>query len=236
MITVETRFRDRVAEVEHYFKLLNAVEDALVERGSSWRSGRRRLPKVLADDLSLKLLKATSFLLLYNLIEATVRDAVESIWRAVGASGSTALELLPTLQDVWVASEFKRRDAFSAAPNVYRDVAIAILRGATGGCVPVIEFKGVVAGGSIDNAAIKRMCLSHGIRFNAPKNTRDGVDLATVKARRNILAHGEQTFEEIGASYAVSDLRDMKSRAVTYLRQYVRRVDIYIANESFRVA
>src|SRR6185312_8333524 len=114
MITVETRFRDRVAEVDHYFKLLDAVEDALVARGSSWRSGRRRLPKVLADDLSLKLLKATSFLLLYNLIEATVRDAVESIWRAVGASRSTALDLLPTLQDVWVASEFKRKDAFSA--------------------------------------------------------------------------------------------------------------------------
>lgn len=236
MITVETRFKDRVAEVDHYFRLLDAVEDALMLRGPSWRHGRKKLPKVLVDDLSLKLLKATSFLLLYNLIEATVRDAVESIWRAVEDSSSTALDLLPSLQDVWIMSEFKRKDAFSAAPCTYRDVAIAILRGVADNDTPSVAFRRVMAAGSIDNASIKKMCSSHGVKFKPPKNTHGGDDLVAVKDRRNILAHGGQTFEEIGASYAVSDLKRIKVRAIGYLRQYVKKVDLYIATDAFKAA
>lgn len=236
MITVETRFRDRVAEVDHYFKLLEAVDAALITRGSTWRDGRRRLPKVLADDLSLKLLKATSFLLLYNLIEATVRDAVESIWIAVGVSELKAMDLLPSLQKVWVGAEFRKKDAFSAAPNIYRDVAIQILQSVTEGKSPVIAFKRVMAGGNINNASIKKMCETHGLRFAAPKNTRDGADLETVKGRRNVLAHGEQTFEEIGSAHAVADLKAIKTRSVAYLRQYVKKVDKYIAQRDFKAA
>lgn len=236
MVSVETRFKDRVAEVNHYFRLLEAVDDSLITRGGDWRNGRKRLPKVLADDLSLKLLKATTFLLLYNLIEATVRDAVDSIWQAVGVSKVKALELLPSLRNVWVGSEFRRKDAFSAAPNLYRDVASEILRLASEGATPSVAFKRVMNGGNINNTAIRNMCESHGLVFAAPKNTRDGVDLDTVKGRRNTLAHGEQTFEEVGSSYAVSDLKEIKGRSVAYLRQYVKKVDKYISQEAFKAA
>lgn len=236
MVTVETRFRDRVVEVEHYFKMLVAVESALTARKTLWKDGRKRLPKVLGDELTLKMLKATSFLLLYNLIEATVRDSVESIWGAVGESGAKAPDLLPSLQEVWVGAEFRKKDAFSAAASNYREIALEILKSVSLGKVPAIVFKRVMTGGNINNVAIREMCETHGVNFVAPRNTRDGVDLDTVKRRRNILAHGEQTFEEIGSSHAVADLREIKMRSVAYLRHYVRRVDRYIERDAFKVA
>lgn len=236
MITVEMRFRDRAAEVEHYFKLLSAVEDALVARGAAWRDGRKKLPRVLGEDLSLKLMKATAFLLMYNLVEATVRDSIESIWRAVGTSNAQVLELLPSMREIWIGSEFKRKDAFSASAETYKSVTIGILSSVSEGKIPSIEFKRVTGGGNIDHDVIKRMCVTHGLQFSPPKNARNGVDLSTVKGRRNVLAHGEQSFEEIGSSHATSDLIDIKGRSVAYLRQYVRRVDRYISQSAFRAA
>lgn len=236
MIKVETRFRDRAAEVDHYFKLLSAMEDAMVVRGAAWRDGKKKLPKVLGEELSLKLMKATAFLLMYNLVEATVRDSIESIWRAVGNSNVKLLDILPSMREVWVGSEFKRKDAFSASADTYKAVALGILNNVSEGKIPSVEFKRVTGGGNIDHDVIRRMCQAHGVSFTPPKNTRNGIDLTTVKGRRNVLAHGEQTFEEIGSSHATSDLLEMKIRSFAYLRQYVRRVDRYIAKSDFKAA
>lgn len=236
MLTLSTRFRDRVTEVDHYFKLLDAFNAHVVSGSANWRDGKRRLPKVLSDDLTLKMLKATSFLMLYNLTEATVRDAVEAIWAEVRNAEATPLELAPALQEVWVSAEFRRKDLFSAAPSVFRELAVDILNGITNGVVPHVSFKNVMPGGNIGNASIKSMCRAHGVSFTAPKGTRDGSDLETVKGRRNVLAHGEQSFEEIGSSYTVSDLKEIRLRSLAYLRQYVRRVDKYIADSAFKAA
>jgi hypothetical protein len=236
MITANDRFRDRVAEVDHYFSMLVATEDALLQRGMSWRDGRKKLPKILSSDLSLKLLKSTSFLVLYNLIEATVRDGVESIWLAVGNSNAKVFELLPELRDVWVQSEFRKKDAFSASGNTYRALSIAILNYVVEERVPSVAFKRVGNGGNLDQQAIQELCRSHGVSFSPPRGTRAGVDIGTIKSRRNILAHGEQTFAEIGSSYTTSDLIEIKNRSKAYLRQFARRVDRYIQSSSFKVA
>jgi hypothetical protein len=226
------RFRERLDEVEHYFRMLRAIESSIALMGTPRR--KVRLPKVLKDELSLKLLKATSFLLLYNLTEATVRDTVEAVWESVGTSGTTPLELKASLRGVWVGAEFRRKDAFSASGSTYREATLAILEGAASGTVPRVDFKRVGLGGNIDKSTIDDICAGHGIQFRAPRNSRAGIDLNDVKGRRNVLAHGEQTFEEVGSRYTVDDLHHMKIRVAAYLRQFVRRVERYVVDRGYR--
>jgi len=236
MAALSDRFRDRLAEVEHYFRMLAAVEEQLVMRGAAWRHGRKRLPKVLGEDLSLKLLKANSFLLLYNLVEATVRDTVVTIWEGVEREKVAPLQLKSTMRGVWIGSEFRRKDAFSASGSTYRETALSILEAVVAGSIPKVSFKRIGIGGNIDRGVVSDICEQHGVQFTPPKNTRAGTDLDNVKERRNVLAHGEQTFEEIGSRYTVSDLKGMKVRVAAYLRQYVRTVESYIEAGEFRAA
>ncbi len=230
------RFKDRHGEIEHYFKLLEAVESRLVGGERAWRSGRKRLPKVLAEDLSLKLLKATTFLVLYNVIEATIRDSIDTIWGTVANSSTPPLALRASLREAWVGAEFRRHNSFSASGATYRSAAYSILSAAADGAVPRVDFRRVGSGGNLDRRAIRDLCSQHGVLFTPPKNARAGIDLDDVKGRRNVLAHGEQTFEEIGSLYTVSDLRGIKVRVAAYLRHYVQKVEKYLQEEAFKAA
>lgn len=236
MTALQARFKDRLKEVDHYLGMLEAVESELVHNRVSWRHGRKHLPKVLSDDLSLKLLKANAFLLMYSFVEATVRDSIESIWEAVALSRTPAVELLPEMRDVWIGSEFRKKDSFSASGATYKDVASNILKAISRSDVPSVPFKRVGVGGNVNVETIADLCASHGVKFSAPKNTRGGTDLNVLKERRNILAHGEQSFEDVGSRNTVSDLKEMKVRVAVYLRQYVRRVDSYLEKTAYKAA
>lgn len=236
MAALQARFRDRLKEVDHYLEMLEAMEIELIHNRANWKSGRKRLPKVLGEELSLKLLKANAFLLMYSLVEATVRDSVESIWEAVALSKTSAMNLLPEMRDVWVGSEFRKKDSFSASGANYREAASAILKSIANSDVPKIAFKRVGIGGNVSVETIVDLCARHGVNFNAPKNTRGGTDLNVLKEKRNTLAHGEQSFEDVGSRYTVSDLKEMRIRVAVYLRQYVRRVEKYIENTSYKAA
>lgn len=225
------RFKDRLLEVDHYFKMVAAVEDR-ISGAVPTKSGVA--PRIIREDLSLKILKATSFLLIYSLVEATVRDSVESIWDSVYRTHSSPLDLRESLRVTWVGAEFRKKDVFSASASHYRDTACDILNAVALRSPPRVNFKVIGAGGNVGKKAIETICSQHGIGFVAPKNTRGGVDLDDVKGRRNVLAHGEQTFEEVGSLYTVSDLKDIKRRVAAYLRHYVKKVEKYIEEESYR--
>jgi hypothetical protein len=70
-------FDERAQEVSKYFFLLKNLE-----RGSIKLSmGNPKNPKIKNIDIELeKTLKATGFLLLYNLIESTIINAIEAIF------------------------------------------------------------------------------------------------------------------------------------------------------------
>ncbi len=70
-------FDRRSKEVSKYFLFLKNLEQSSIQL----KMGNDRNPKIKNIDSDLeKTLKATGFLLLYNLVESTVRNAIESIF------------------------------------------------------------------------------------------------------------------------------------------------------------
>ena len=57
--------------------------------------------------------------------------------------------------------------------------------------------------------------------------------LALVKFLRNKLAHGELSFSECGQGVTVIELRDMKSRTASYLREVIAAFQTYIDGFKF---
>jgi hypothetical protein len=236
MGAINERFRQRLNEVNHYFELLDAFEREMVAKRLDWKNGRRRLPRIFGDDLSLKLLKAQSLLLLYNLVEATARDTVDSIWEQIHLSGLSVKDVKGPLREIWVGSEFRKLDAFSASASNYRSCATKLLANAMAGTALSVRFRTIGGGGNVDRAVLREICNSHGVPFVAPKGCRDGVDLDDVRGKRNVLAHGEQTFEEVGRQYTVEDLKAAKQRLVLFLRKYVKRVELYVEARAYKAA
>lgn len=78
MIRVQQDFRDRVAEIECYLGVLSEIElgnASIVKQNSN-----EQLLGLQQRDNLLRTCRASAFLLLYNLMESTISNAIESIF------------------------------------------------------------------------------------------------------------------------------------------------------------
>lgn len=70
-------FDERSQEVSRYFWFIKNLDQGSIKL--SMGNAQNRKTKEINNDL-IKTLKATGFLLLYNLIESTMRNAIETIF------------------------------------------------------------------------------------------------------------------------------------------------------------
>jgi MAE_28990/MAE_18760-like HEPN len=71
-------FDERAKEVSQYFIFLKNLEQESIKLSMGGKIGKSKI-KVIDPNL-LRTLKASGFLLLYNLVEATMRNAIEAIF------------------------------------------------------------------------------------------------------------------------------------------------------------
>src|SRR6185369_4550051 len=79
MIRVQQDFRERVDEIEAYFAFVTNIDNGdtlLIKKGGTLDSAYTSQAQ---GDLT-RTFKATAFLLLYNLMESTVSNAIEAIF------------------------------------------------------------------------------------------------------------------------------------------------------------
>jgi len=71
-------FNERSQEVSKYFMFLKSLEQGATKLSMEGKGGIPKIKKI--DSELIKTLKARGFLLLYNLVEATMRNAIEAIF------------------------------------------------------------------------------------------------------------------------------------------------------------
>lgn len=78
MNTVIQDFETRVEEVDKYFIFLESLINETTKLAVSDSAGKYKTQSI--DSELAKTLKANGFLLLYNLVESTMRNAIEAIF------------------------------------------------------------------------------------------------------------------------------------------------------------
>jgi len=102
MNSVKEDFEKRKREIEEYFDFLLLLDD--IENSTiSYHSTRQNISKQtrLSNELQ-KIIIANSFLLLYNLIEATIRNSIKEIFSVIRSSNITYGELSDKLKKIWI--------------------------------------------------------------------------------------------------------------------------------------
>jgi hypothetical protein len=98
-----TEYESRVAEILVYFDFL----ENLLEKDARLHFPRGRKQKFTScGEELLKILKANAFLLLYNLIESSVRNGVAKIYDAVRTDGLSYTQVCDELRTIWTYQQF----------------------------------------------------------------------------------------------------------------------------------
>ncbi|WP_302162117.1 MAE_28990/MAE_18760 family HEPN-like nuclease [Phascolarctobacterium faecium] len=83
--------------------------------------------------------------------------------------------------------------------------------------------------GNLDGKVIISVLNKYGLGFDKQIG-----ELKTIKDKRNKLAHGEESFEEVGRELSLEQLESMKDKTFQYLKEMIDEIDRFIRDEKYK--
>lgn len=217
MNSVMLDFQTRAKEVEGYFRfvLRLAKQEVAFHSGDGTGSYSGHEHEEL-----LKTFKATCYLLLYNLVESTMRNAVEAIFLELQAKQTIFDHCREELRRE-ILKNFKKRDMDKLLPKLLslaRDVVHETFE------------RSETFAGNLDAKTIRLTAKRFG--YAEPAGDRFWM-LQTVKNVRNDLAHGVKSFADVGRNASPSDLELARDQTVAILTETLQNIDGYLKRQEY---
>lgn len=228
MQNTKNEFIKRLSEVNIYFETIELLDKGSCKFVCMDINGII-IEKYIDPNLS-KILKANGFLLLYNLIEATIRNSINAIINSVHAENMTFRMLSERLRILWLNQEIRGLKDNSFNVKILREKMTDISTKILSDELLIFKNECVNISGNIDAQEIRNIAKQFGY-----SESRNGSGLLTIKEKRNKLAHGEFTFADVGQDYSVGDLLRFKQETEAYLNDVLSQIESYINNKVFNI-
>lgn len=215
-------FDERAQEVSKFFLLLKNLEQGSIKLAMG--NSHNQKIKDIDSDLE-KTLKATGYLLLYNLIESTMRNALEAIFDEINDKEVSFDNLRNEIKKIVIENFKHNRSSEKLLVNI-TTISLDIISASFD--------KQKLFSGNIDSRKIKKTASNYGFSYetNAAK-TGNGYDLLTVKTNRNDLAHGFKSFKEVGKEAGAEELLQIQKRVISYLKGILENIGTYIDKQEY---
>jgi hypothetical protein len=217
MNSVLLDFQARSKEIEGYFKFVLRIAKQEVELHA--KAGTSGYSSHEHEEL-LKTFKATCYLLLYNLVESTMRNAVEAIFDELESKRACYDDCRQELKRE-ILKNFKKRDLEKLLPKLLslaRDVVHETFE------------RSETFSGNLDARMIRLTAKRFG--FVEPAGKKFWM-LQTVKDARNDLAHGVKSFADVGRNASPSDLEEARGQTVAILSETLQNIEIYLKQQQY---
>ena len=241
-------FHKRIVEIDKYFELVDRIEPLGTFTANSiiFPSGQYTVDRDLQ-----KILKSHCYLLLYNLVESSIRNGIVEIHYAISTDNLTYKDLSPKIKKLWLLND--RSKSFISS-NIKKDTIATNLQ-------EIIEFilddqaisldeSNIPISGNLDAKTINELINMYGFVGNLGVSARemDRILDFVVKIRCD-LAHGNVSFSdasnEIIWNRLISDidssdrvyryLVDDKQKIVRYLTHLLQNIDDYIESKKYKL-
>ncbi|MCH5240682.1 MAG: hypothetical protein J1F38_10695 [Muribaculaceae bacterium] len=222
MQTTKEEYKQRLKEVDLYFSTFHLLDKASCTLEGFDLNGEKT--SLVIDTELIKIFKANGFILLYNLIEATIRNSITAVLNSISNEKVTYKKVTDELRKLWLKQEFK---SYRDTNNVHSKVQ-SIMSEVLEDSLFTLNQECITISGNIDAQEIRN--ISKQIGCEEPKN---GESLLQIKNKRNELAHGEKTFTEIGKNYTIQDLIKYKEETASFIENVMQKIEDYINQKHF---
>lgn len=228
MYETKEEFNKRVVEINIYFNLLTTIDKGSCHIHCNSIDGSVINESI--DSELIKILKANGFLLLYNLIEATISKSIEAIFLTISSEGLKYHELSDNLKKIWINQKALPLKAgidaltYRNIKQMLEEVANSIVANQ----ILQLELESLRISGNIDAKEIRKIADKIGFMYS-----NNGSSLETIKDKRNHLAHGQFTFGDIGKDFSVNDMIELKKSTHDYLSDVLKNIENYLSERKF---
>lgn len=230
MIHVKREFKERCAEIDSYFEFLRKI---IVRKGKILYSNGKL---EIFDPILIETLKANGFLLLYNLVESSIKQAIEAIFEEIIKDRVKYEDAKEEIQKEFIKflKKVSTENFVLSVNNISEDIISFCLsvKQQTSDTQP--QYIKELFSGNVHAKTIRDLAEKYGFSFTTnPKLTNNGRALEIVKDKRNDLAHGVFSFQAVGKEYKEKDLFKIKTQVIAYLEQILDNIEEYINKKEF---
>jgi hypothetical protein len=220
MHLIKEELRTRADEISEFLELIKFLEEVEIITGEPENS------RVIT--LSLKnTLKGQVFLLLYNLIEATMRESIGYIQYVLTERKISFNQLRAELRKE-ILKRAKSKDV--GLDELWKETASDISRQLL---AATFEKKKIFSG-NINHKEICEQAKIYGFKTETEyTETKHGNSLEIIKDKRNNLAHGNSSFSEIGKHYSIQDIENFVNEVINYLESITTHITDYLSQQGY---
>ncbi len=228
-LSVFEAFEKRSKEVSDYFLFIQNLQKEKIQLAIDENAEKPKIQKVNSE--LLKTLKASAYLLLYNLVESSMRDAIEAIFAELKEQQIPFDRLTPQLKKIVL--ENLKEIALKKRKNE-DDTVLEQIQNISLDIIWVGFNKEKALPGNLDGKSIKNTAEKYGFSYQTnPQETNNGRDLENIKEKRNDLAHGVKSFAEVGHERTPDELIEIKNKTINYLREILENIETYLVNKEY---
>lgn len=227
-------FNRRVAEIQKYFELVDRIEQlgAFSTNSITFPSG-----EYIVDSDLQKILKSHCYLLLYNLVESSIRNGITAIHDVILTYQLTYKDLSPKIKRLWLLNDRSKnfRDSYIKKDTV-ADNLQELIKSVLDDEMVSLDPSNIPISGNLDAKTIKELIDVYGVFGNlgVPSKEIDDILNFVVKIRCD-LAHGNVSFCDASSLITWSKLVDDKDKLVKYLTHLLNNIDDYIEKKKYRI-
>lgn len=229
---VDEKFAKITAEVELFIALVASSDnnELMIVRGQGPQSTPTGAPP---SEWGI-MLKATAYLVLYNLIEAVVRMGFKAVYETIKKDSICGNDLTAKLRKQWIEQRNRRIKPFDGSPKLYMEIADELISDIIDKKRVYLSTEHMPALGNYDASVIRHLCDIHGADSTPEPSTKGGVEITNVKKRRNDLSHGLLSFIEVGRDATASDLVKVKVEVITFLRHIIGHLKSFATQNKYK--
>ena len=186
-------FHKRILEIDKYFELVDRIEPLGTFTSNSiiFPSGEYAVDRDLQ-----KILKSHCYLLLYNLVESSIRNGIMEIHYAISADNLTYKDLSPRIKKLWLLND--RSKSFTSS-NIKKDTIATnlqeIIELILDDQVISLDASNIPISGNLDAKTINELINMYGFSGNLGISAKEmDIILNFVVKIRCDLAHGNVSF------------------------------------------
>ncbi|WP_077612217.1 MAE_28990/MAE_18760 family HEPN-like nuclease [Clostridium sp. Marseille-P2415] len=240
MIAFKDTYESRKKEIEEFIELMKFLEkkefskkDDISEFSSFFYQGEDRIS--LTYQSLINILKSNVSLMIYNIIEYTITNLMDSIYDEIRIHGLTYVDVNECIRALWRKNILKSTNDPNANFNTFLRKNEEIIDNIIDNVTLDIHSRSSLPAGNLDGISIRQTFESHGIMISTnSRNYRPDI-LNSIKTQRNNLAHGSVSFTDAVRMDAISDIESNEKFVISFLEELIETVIDYIDHEMYKV-
>ncbi|MCC4326313.1 hypothetical protein LMB33_10160 [Limosilactobacillus reuteri] len=242
----QPNFNDRVNELRFYIKILNKLYKLIIlhkDDKNAYSPYGQYLKDVIdkcgqKQDSStfLVILKSNALMMMYNLIESTVKQQIANVYMSINNDQLNFKQLDNYYKELFKKYAFKGEDG-SELESTQRivDASSELISEILNNRSLEFKINKFKLSGNADLRKIKQIFNEHDISLNHDSISQYGNELLTIKNSRNSLAHGSDTFSNAGSKLTAQEISQYADDVISFLEYLITETDKFIKLKSYKI-